>query len=418
MSVINDLPKNLEDAVPTILEKWLSIGLNTETADRHKAEMGCDLAYEAIGLTPPKLKMWLQSPREGVVASMLLNGAMQSRLKLSAQCRNNILIKLKTHLSDSLRDQIKSELIVPLASRIWDQIGAHIWDQICSEFETLEYESNQDNIGRRLKKMKDMPTDLRFKSHFIDQTFMQISAQLKNQIIEKSPTKISDHISLANYGQHDGFWLGYLSALKELVPEIEKISGLMLVAENCGWWWRFDKTAIFTDRPQKLSFDENHKLHCEDGPAIEYRDGFKVYAWHGIRIDADLIENKNAITFERISNEPNTEIALCMIEIIGQDKFLKQCNAEKVHEDEWGKLWRADIGHDQPYMAVEVVNSTPEPDGTFKTYFLSVHPELRPIPDVEEGEFEYGEPQELTALNAVASTFGLRGEEYKPHIET
>jgi hypothetical protein len=29
---------------------------------------------------------------------------------------------------------------------------------------------------------------------------------------------------------------------------------------------------------------------------------------------------------------------------------------------------------------VGVVNSTPEPDGSFKNYFLGVHPELRPLP--------------------------------------
>lgn len=30
----------------------------------------------------------------------------------------------------------------------------------------------------------------------------------------------------------------------------------------------------------------------------------------------------------------------------------------------------------------------------------------------------FGEPQEMTAHNAVASTFGLRGEQYSPTIET
>lgn len=29
-----------------------------------------------------------------------------------------------------------------------------------------------------------------------------------------------------------------------------------------------------------------------------------------------------------------------------------------------------------------------------------------------------GEPQELTAMNAVASTFGMRGEEYVLELET
>jgi hypothetical protein len=61
-----------------------------------------------------------------------------------------------------------------------------------------------------------------------------------------------------------------------------------------------------------------------------------------------------------------------------------------------------------------VKNSTPEPDGSVKTYFLRVHPECRPL--LRDNQF--GEPQQLTAHNAIASTFGLKGEEYSPSVET
>lgn len=57
---------------------------------------------------------------------------------------------------------------------------------------------------------------------------------------------------------------------------------------------------------------------------------------------------------------------------------------------------------------------TAEPDGSFKEYMLRVHPELRPM--LDGGQF--GEPQALTAHNAVASTFGLRGEQYAPIMES
>lgn len=63
---------------------------------------------------------------------------------------------------------------------------------------------------------------------------------------------------------------------------------------------------------------------------------------------------------------------------------------------------------------VRVVNSTPEQDGTSQEYWLRVHPELRPL--LRDGQL--GEPQQLTAHNAVASTFGLRGEQYAPEVQT
>ena len=64
--------------------------------------------------------------------------------------------------------------------------------------------------------------------------------------------------------------------------------------------------------------------------------------------------------------------------------------------------------------AVEVVNHTAEPDGSYKHHFLRVDPKLRPI--LSDGQM--GTPQRLTARNAVASSFGLRGVDYQPEVET
>jgi hypothetical protein len=49
---------------------------------------------------------------------------------------------------------------------------------------------------------------------------------------------------------------------------------------------------------------------------------------------------------------------------------------------------------------VHVVNKTPEPDGSYKDYFLCVPPTMR------------------TAREAVAWTFGLDADAYKPLVET
>ena len=74
-----------------------------------------------------------------------------------------------------------------------------------------------------------------------------------------------------------------------------------------------------------------------------------------------------------------------------------------------GRLWRRRIDaeptrwgprREEPVVMVEVLNSTPEPDGTQKTYFLRVPPKLR------------------TAREAVAWTFGLSGSQYRPEKET
>ena len=70
-------------------------------------------------------------------------------------------------------------------------------------------------------------------------------------------------------------------------------------------------------------------------------------------------------------------------------------------------------------LFLEVVNGSAEPDGSFRRYVLPIDDECRPLPDPESSDDEFGEPQELTALNAVASTYGMTGKEYAGlHVRT
>jgi hypothetical protein len=139
------------------------------------------------------------------------------------------------------------------------------------------------------------------------------------------------------------------------------------------------------------------------------------------------------ITVARVLSTTNAEVRRLATELYGGwQGLIDACpKAEMVHSDKSGELWRLPASKEPEgcLMLVKVVNSTPEPDGTVKEYFLRVDPQCRPMgdrlrwipgdtslpwnhPDRRGHNTHLGEPQELTAHNAVASTFGLRGEDY------
>jgi hypothetical protein len=91
----------------------------------------------------------------------------------------------------------------------------------------------------------------------------------------------------------------------------------------------------------------------------------------------------------------------------GQSRYLLDSGARRLAEDEFGALYRTEIPGDEPLVMVKVLNSTPEADGSSKPYFLRVHPEMRLL--TSDG---LGDPQRATPLNAIASTFGMTGEQY------
>ncbi len=102
-------------------------------------------------------------------------------------------------------------------------------------------------------------------------------------------------------------------------------------------------------------------------------------------------------TFE---NEQNIEIQRILIERYGLDNFLVRSIARKIQEDDRGVLYQKDDHGDGPLLAVKVLNSTPKPDGSFKTYFLRVPPHIR---STKEG---------------VARTFNLNKDENAPDVES
>lgn len=50
---------------------------------------------------------------------------------------------------------------------------------------------------------------------------------------------------------------------------------------ECGWLFPFEGVCVVCDRSTKLTFDEQFRLHADEGSAIEFSDGFCTYARHG-----------------------------------------------------------------------------------------------------------------------------------------
>ena len=170
------------------------------------------------------------------------------------------------------------------------------------------------------------------------------------------------------------------------------------------------KFAMVSDRPEVLTVDAQNRPHCDDGPFCRWRDGTALYAVHGVRVPRSVVERPETITVARIDAEQNAEVRRIMIERFGTARFMRESGAQALHVDHTGTLYERRFADGSKALACHVVNSTLEADGSTREFWLRVHPELRPL----LGEGRLGEPQELTARNAVASTFGLRGEEYAP----
>jgi hypothetical protein len=171
-------------------------------------------------------------------------------------------------------------------------------------------------------------------------------------------------------------------------------------AQHCGLLWTFKDCAIVSEKPVELHFNRQMLLHNENGPAVRYSDGCKWYFINGIAVKKFIVEEPERISIEMIEFEMNVEIRRILVDRYGQQRYLVDSGATIIHQDEAGVLYRKDVPRDEPLVMVKVINSTPEPDGSFKEYFLRVPPDL------------------TTVRAAIAWTFDMQQDQYEPTMET
>lgn len=138
------------------------------------------------------------------------------------------------------------------------------------------------------------------------------------------------------YGNHDAHWLGFYEYFLDIFgfEHCRKLAGLMDLANHCGWLNVYEDVVVFQDRPESIRFDEQKRLHCEDGPAILYRDGFGIYSWHGITVPSEWIMNKGELSPKTALTWDNIEQRRAACEIIGWAKVLRELNARVIDCDE------------------------------------------------------------------------------------
>jgi len=179
---------------------------------------------------------------------------------------------------------------------------------------------------------------------------------------------------------YNGWYLAYLSFFRQVAKlpiDWRKWVHFENAAVHSGPRYMHPEFCIVSDRPERLMVDAQHRPHCDDGPCMRWRDGTAIYMVHGVQTPAWIIERPETITAAAIDAEKNAEVRRVMVSKMGMERYLRDGNAKLVHKDARGKLFRKEQAGDEAICMLEVVNSTPEPDGSFKHYMLGVPPTVR-----------------------------------------
>lgn len=283
---VNELTPEQEALIPIYREKWRSIGIATGPIDRCKAAETVKAVYAAIGKQEPYL-LFFDSPYAA------LNAVLRQQ---SSQVSDELSRELDWHLYGQLSRQ--------MYSKVWDRLNSQLWyelrSQMCGE------------IGRNVESQ--IERQARQQWNYPDSPFARC---IRPEELACDGSRFDFCISVLNCQYDRGKW--------EL---------FQLLVKHCGCIFPFEEIAIICDKPIKLSFDKENRLHAEGEPAIQYADGFSVDSYHGSRLPERYSKlHPNQWRSEWILEENNAEVRRLLIQRIGYDRICQELQATEL--DSW-----------------------------------------------------------------------------------
>ncbi len=181
------------------------------------------------------------------------------------------------------------------------------------------------------------------------------------------------------YGQHEAGWLSFydffmvecgVKDVKPLVPLIE-------LGKRCGWWSAFENLIVLQERPIAVHFNSAGSLHKDMGMAIEYNDGFGVYALDGIRVKREYaMTPANEIDCRLVLKEKSVDVRRVLINKIGIERLLSELDAKVIDKDDTYELVILDLDDDRQRPFLKMRN--PSIDAI---HVEGVPPDIRTIVD-------------------------------------
>ena len=344
---------------------WSELRSSTAPCDRAAAQAGVERAYTAAGLPPPGDIVWGGGPLE--IAHSWARARNTAGENVRAQVIDNACRRAEGAVDRTIGLAVK----VALAS----EPGLTRTSAFCASIE----QAVQRDCERVRPNLRALLASL-FASHSIGRLGFAACA----------------------FPFHSTALLGaleYFHDVCDLRRQTAPVAGLWQIAKNASWMLPHRHVCWLAERPDAVRQDARGRLHFGTGPAVSYPDRWSAYAWKGVLVPPWIIEHPELVTVRTISAALDPQVRRCMIEIMTPERFIAQGGACRVSQDETGVLWRQRWRW-EAWAAVEVINGTPEPDGSLKRYYLQVPANMR------------------SAREAVAWTYGLPEQRYRPAVRT
>jgi hypothetical protein len=286
--------------------KWTNIGLCTLPADRPTAEKGIELIYQAAGLKKPRI-VWCGSPLTNALTRAFVKDILKGRrggASVGASVGDSVGASVRASVGASVRASVRDS--------VWASVGASVWDSV------------GDSVGASVRDSVWASVGASVGASVWD----SVGASVWDSVGDSVGASVGDSVWASGYGQHDANWLAFYDYFKEvcgLVEQTKNITGHWMIALSANWYLPHKNICWISERHNKLFINERGRLHCENGMALTYPDGWGIYALNGIQMKPEyVLTPASELSPQTVLKEQSVDIRRELLRKIGVLKMKSQ----------------------------------------------------------------------------------------------
>ena len=277
--MIEKLTKKQKDLMEVYRSKWIKIGLSTGRFDFETAQKCSDYLYQRV-LNKPKVPVIVA---DSPLSAWIIVNMFEYFPKLENETKSSVRASVRASVRDSVGDSVRASVRDSVGDSVRASVRASVRDSVRASVRA----SVRDSVRA---------------SGLISYIMPYLSGSFDANIF--AFYDYFEKVLNIDYGDVKETWEWWQSTSK---------LGLIFPLEN---------VCIISQKPTVINIKDG-KLHADGKAALEYADGFKIWALNGVRVPQYLAETPaSALDIEFFKKEQNADVKAEFIRKYGIERMV------------------------------------------------------------------------------------------------
>ena len=288
--------------------------------------------------------------------------------QVGAQVGAQVWDQVWDQVRDQVGDQVGAQVKDQVWDQVWDQVRDQVWDQVGAQVKGQVWDQVWDQVGAQVKDQVWGQVWDQVKDQVWDQVWDQVRDQVKDQVWDQVRDQVGAQVKKHEQELYRGIgessyrcaFFDFFEQVGITVPEnFRKFKDLL---KKDVFWdaIAFEGVCIAYPPPSAVRRDQENRLHSDQKPAIEWKDGYNQHYLRGVFFDektfSKIITQKFRIEdLMQIENADRRAVAVSMLK---PELLLSHMNAKHLDTGTKGtKLYSVknfmDTGREEFCMTME-----------------------------------------------------------------